>query len=1294
MLQTAIRRLCTASFIFLLAALVPFAAAQVTTTGVHGLVKDASGAVVPNVTLTLTDTATQAVKTTTSGTDGGFVFVNLLAGTYELSASLTGFQTEVLKNVVVDTGRTLDLAVELKVGATSEQVEVSAAAVQLQTTSNEIGGVINKNAIEDLPYTSRDALNFALYTPGAVSSGGSSTFNGLPNASMNITLDGMNNNSQRFKSGGTSFYEFAPARLDAMEEVTVSTSGLGADAGGQGAMQIRFTTKRGTDRYHFHVLEQMANEDFNANTYFNDLRGVHRSKTRQANYSGNMGGPLLPWVHLFKNKLFFFVNFEDLPQPGAGPIYTNVLVPAAYNGDYTYVGTDGQNHTVNVLALAKASGYPGTIDPTMSGLLNQIQTSYKSGAVFNFFPLAGYPSFQAMGWNFASDTETKYPTARVDYQIAPRVAWHGTWNMRHANTIGSPNYPEGPFPSNNAYKINTPVTTNTVDWTISPHMLNSFVFGTQGNMEYFYNPSDPHQWAQYGNREIYQPTFGTNTTYTTTTMPVLIPDNTPWKRNNPVWQWTDNFTWVKGAHTLNFGVNVLRTSFYEQSYGDAGVLKYGIGLGPNDGALSTALQNAMPSVNTSTSDISNAQALYTMLTGRLYDEWTSYNVSETNHQYQQFAPLMERYAFVSTGVWAQDSWRVTPNLTVNYGLRWELDTPIHATNGINSWPGSLWGPSNGPFQPGVLNGNTNPGFNMQNNVYGHDFINPAPNIGFAWSPEGGTGLVGRLLGHNKTVLSMAYRITYYSEGLNSISNLLCCNPGSTQSADAAAAFTAAPAGTYTVASAAAPMVTNPTSFSFPIAMSQYPTNGGISPNYANPNLVTPYVQDWNIRFQREVAKGTILSVQYIGNKATHVWHNQYMNEVNILENGFLTEFQNAQSNLAIANGLSVAQLIAQPNVTLKTKNFSNQGLAGQVPLPIFQAAFGANGSFGGALSTGQGFGNSTFITYLQQGRVGTFAGLLADTTTGLYYCRLVGANFAPCAAAGATVKTPYPMNFFQPNPFSSGTTYSLQYQDDNGNTNYNSLQIQGRKSMSHGLVVSAYYTLSHALGDVANASDQTATYQWWTLRNGRYNYGPLPTDRRHNMAVIATYDLPMGKGKWLNINNPVLNKVLGNWRVGTIDTVTSGAPVLLNGGLYTFNQWAYDGVNYGNGMTINQLLQRTSTMTSGYDPSCQCFHTNTSDIVQANGSVNPAYFSRNMTAGQIGTRQWYTGKTAFGFNMSLEKTFRITERVQLGFWAEAQNFLNHPFFAQGSMSLTATTFGNITSASGNRTILMRGYLNF
>ena len=126
---------------------------------------------------------------------------------------------------------------------------------------------------------------------------------------------------------------------------------------------------------------------------------------------------------------------------------------------------------------------------------------------------------------------------------------------RHQNIVGTPDYPGGPYPSNGAYKLNAPITTNSVDWTISPHLLNNVMFGTQGNMEYFYNPSDPHQWAQYGN---------INLSYLPLITP-LIPNKTPWFRNNPVYQLQDTLTWVKGKHTINFGGTWYNTSFHEGS---------------------------------------------------------------------------------------------------------------------------------------------------------------------------------------------------------------------------------------------------------------------------------------------------------------------------------------------------------------------------------------------------------------------------------------------------------------------------------------------------------------------------------------------------------------------------------------------------------------------------------------------------------------------------------------------------------------------------------------------------------
>jgi hypothetical protein len=299
-----------------------FASAQTSSTALRGLIKDPSGAVMPNVKLTLKDTATGIEKASESGADGAYIFPNLVGGTYQLTAEAAGFQKAVVDNVVINNGRTTDLTVDMKVGSISTTVEVTAAGVQLETTSTTISSTIKNTNIQTLPYSSRDSLYFAILMPGANSAGDTrySTFNGLPNASLNISVDGVNNNSQRFKSGGTSFYQFAPTRIDAMEEVSISTSGMDAQSAGQGAMSIQMTTKRGTDQYHFRLLEQWHNEFLNAWPYMTKEAYAYdktqfKPKTRQNYALGSVGGPALHFIPFFKNRLFFFAYFEANPQP-------------------------------------------------------------------------------------------------------------------------------------------------------------------------------------------------------------------------------------------------------------------------------------------------------------------------------------------------------------------------------------------------------------------------------------------------------------------------------------------------------------------------------------------------------------------------------------------------------------------------------------------------------------------------------------------------------------------------------------------------------------------------------------------------------------------------------------------------------------------------------------------------------------------------------------------------------------------------------------------------------------------
>lgn len=1260
-----------AMLFFLAASSIAFAQVSAGTAGrIHGVVTDSSGAVVPGAKLVAKDLSTGIETTVASEKDGNYTFLSLQPSSYQITVTLSGFQTAVYNGVLVDASRITDQPVTLQVGSVSDRVEVSGVAPVLETSSSQISTTVENKDIQDLPLSGRDTLPFATLMAGNQQigindNGRTGTFNGLPNASMNISMDGMNNNSQRFKSGGTSFFEFAPARLDAMQEVTVTTTGSGADASGDGAMQIQLVTRRGTDEYHFKVFEQFRNEDLNANSFFNNALGLPRTKLRQNDVGGNLGGPLLPFVPYFKHKLFFFVNFEATPQPSSTTQTAATLTPLAQSGVFSYIGTDGATHSVNVLQLAGSRGYQSVPDPTVASIFNTTNGALSKGVVT---PSTTDLIHETLSWNQTTNTTTYYPTARVDYQIAPKVAWHGTWNLRHSNTAGVPQYPDLSV-QGGAYKITTYVASNTMDWTIAPSVLNTASFGIQSNGEFFYQGTGYNQWAPYGNRYI---NLGLSLTS-------VVPSQTPFIRNNPVYQFRDNLSWLKGKHSLSFGMSWLHSSFYETSYGapgGGGILTDTLGINASD-PIST-LFTAANFLNIRSTDLATAGQLYATLTGRISGISGGYNVNENTKQYSPFTPVTQRFAYTTSGLYAQDSFHATPALTLNYGLRWQFTTPVRNTNGIDfiATYSNLFGPSNYALQPGILSSNQNPVLVQQSAAYSADYKQPSPNFGFAWNPKYENGWLGKLLGHG-TVIRGSYAINYYQEGMNAISNVMSGNPGSVQSQSLSPGQTGFAPGSLTVSSPTPALITNPSTFSSTIPESAFTFARSLYG--VNPNLSQPYVQNWNFGIQREITKNTVLEARYVGNKSTHMWHYYNVQETDIFHNGFLQEFQKAQTNLAINQAAGVT-------------SFVNRGLPGQTTLPIMSAAFGS--------ATSSTFTNGTFITDLQTGQAGAFAQSLA-TTVG-YYCRLVGSKFGPCASSGYTNTGAYPINFFQPNPY--GT--NAYYQDNNGNSNYNGLQLEVRKAYSNGLGFTANYTYSHTLTNVFNPSSQTAQSNTRTLANGRLDYGPSPFDIRHVFQGYWGYTLPIGKGRRFDISNRILDAVVGGWTISGIHRITSGNVIPLTSNYYPVNNFTFNsagGTALGNGgvvlngITASQLQSLFDNFSGNANRTVNFV---SSSLIGSDGRANPAILAPSTTPGSFGSFVYLHGPHVFATDLSLSKEIPITEKLHFGFQVEALNAFNHPIFSPvstvgDSINITSTTFGQTSTALiGPRNLQLRAFLQW
>jgi hypothetical protein len=1229
----------------------PMAYGQVSTTGeIRGTVTDPSGAAVPGATLNLLNEAAGTERNVTSSGDGGFVFVRVEPGTYRLTASAKGFQNASTTGLVVVTARAIDVPMKMTLGNVTETIEVQGTGVTLETSSTTIATTVSNELIQALPLNGRNILGFTLVMAGAQrgSSDRNSDFNGLPNASQNITLDGINDNSQRFKSGGTSNFVFAPLRLGAIEEVTVSTTGMGADSTGEGAMQMRFVTRRGTNQFHGSGFEQLRNDKLNANSWINDAAGLSRPILRLNEFGGNFGGPLL------KNKIFFFVNHEELRQPSQSAQNTIVLTPEAQTGVFRYSGTDGVQRTVNLLQIAGVAGFPSQIDATMASQFKRMNDALAFGSVSTSDLIRN-----RLQWNRLGGLTERYPTARADYQITPAISWTGSWNLRWRDIKPTTAWPGPSFPNQSEFISTYFIVSSGVNWSIRPNMFNEFRAGVQGNPEMF-NAREKIDEFNFSGR-LEQINFPSGF------MPLLVRNTLPSPDNNPVYNLYDNLNIVRGRHTLTMGGSLLYTSNWEANFGGGNsggvppsIPQLTIGVDSADPIASVLNAANIPSVRSS--DLPTAQALYAVLTGRLSNITNSRAVDEKTHQYQDFSPFVRREAMTTWGLYFQDSWRILPTLTLNYGMRWEFTGDNHNTNGIFSSPPEpdLIGVSSRPFTPGVLDGVQNPAIQVRPHVYGSDNVNPAPNFGFAWNPHSDQGMIGKLLGADrKLVVRGSFGLTYYQEGLLPIEWYSSQNPGLTQNLFLSPGQTGFAPGSLSLSGPLPALNTFPTSFSPPFSQSLFTFSG--TPLYSTlPNLRSPYVTNWTLGIQRQLPRSVIMEVRYVGNKGTHIWHGFNQNEVNIFENGFLKEFTNAQNNLAINQAAGVS-------------SFANLGRAGQVVLPIFDAAFGARGDKP-ALAGSQGYTNGTFVTQLLQGQAGALANALTGSG-GTYLCRMVGNSLTPCATAGYNAAGPYPINFFQSNPYASGAVTRLM--TDYSYSSYNSLQIEFRRS-AHGLSIQSSYVLSKSLGDLFIESDHSEL-DFTTLRNRGMDKGPSVFDIRHVGLAFVNYELPFGSGHRFH-GSALVNGILGGWNISSITRIQSGRPFKLTSGRSTFNQ--NDAGVILNGLTTSQLQDLIGTVPG---PNKNKSFVSPS-LVGTDGRSNPSLLAPPTTPGQLGQIIFLKGPKYFSSDMALQKEVPIYERLKLEFAVEALNVFNHPVFqvagATGSLiNITSTSFGQTTSVA-------------
>jgi hypothetical protein len=1244
---------------------------------VNVTVTDPAGALVPGAKLELKAADTNDLRTGTSQEKGTYRFVGLNIGKYALTVTKEGFGKFVVDPVEVEATRVTDVAVQLTLGTTATTVEVNSSATPvLEVSSNMIGTTLDVKQIENLPLGGRNLTQLAQLAPGY-----NGTWNGAPSVAQGNNIDGIIASPSRMKFTGNSNPSIAP-RLESIAEMTVQTDQLDVDQGfGQATMQISFITRSGSNQFHGRLYEDFRNKDLNANTWANNGRGIARAPYILNDFGGSAGGRII------KNKLFFFGSFGMSKQPGSITASNTVLTTAAQTGNFTYVTGDGKSNTVNVLGLARSfnPSLPSTINPIIASQIANINGGLGGGVV----TASPDPNINNINWLVNSPTTNYYPAGRLDYNPSDKLRFHLSFNQQRRIQPSSqqPLFPGDYFASQTAgFKSNGTTYSLGVDYSITPTIVNQFKAG------FLYNPvlQPWYQGAPLWTTSVGVTQWGLASSGTDFTLPI--------SNYYPVITLSDAVAWQKGSHQMKFGFS----GFQEHDLywnAPAGITYYNLGLAQGDPALGAftidapGLKGSLPGATTD--QAAEAQNLYATLVGRISGASGQYGLDPKTKKYLQTpgSNYNLNELLRSWGLYAQDSWHLRAGLTINLGLRWDFTGDNHDLTGAyhNAQPQDIYGPSGvgNLFKPGQLGGDMNPNITARAHAYSGWNVSPQPQVGIAWRPDYKSGLGGKLLGQG-TVVRGGFSVRRYTEpqqyfwnqatnygslyyqqyylNPNTSGQPGTFAPGSLVLGNQLPAFGYSPASKY---EEVAPL-------------SEYTFTSlnylGNVVNGMNPKIAQPYTESWNIGIQHELGQSRVLEVRYNGNRSRNQWLSKNINEVNIFENGFLTQFKTAQTNLKInqQNGIN---------------SFANNGFAGQGATPIFNAAFAGEpkGATGVPL---QDYGDSSMITYLNTGQAGALASVLSGINGNApYFCNLVGSSFAPCVTnAGYTgAGAGYPINFFQANPFSAGAP--IQYMDADGYSNYHALQVDLRQRQWHGLEFDANYTWSHTLG-LATPNDWTAASSQFTLRDLRMSYGPTLYDLRHVVHASVTADLPFGKGRhWLN-HAGVVNNVLGGWTIGNILTIQSGTPRAVTGGNLTVNDYGDGGVLL-NGITARDLQNSVGVH---YVPSANGAFVDLIDpkymVRVTGGGANPNYATVNNNAGIFGQsfylrspRQWFN-------DTSVSKIFPITERVRFSFQMEMLNVFNHPNFGWRNTAILSSSFGTGSPNGTPRNIEFRGNIEF
>lgn len=1255
------------------------ASAQTSSTGaVSGRVVDSRGDAVAGAEVVLRNAATGLSRRQLTNGAGQYVFSPVTPGDYGLSVRMRGFRQASVSGLRVEVMKSYGLDVRLEVGDVSETVNVVAGVVaELQKTDATIGGVVPSKSLLYLPSLGRDSVEFLTLQAGTIpeagdadngSRGGEVT--GARTDQSTFTLDGIDV-TENSTGGGAGFRTMIPVPVDSVEEFRVGVTNPNASFGRASGGQVALVGRRGSNEFHGALYWYHQDDGLDANSWTNNRAGIPRGESKDNRYGFRVGGPAR------RDRAFFFVNYEGRNFSRLFDVVRIVPTDTLRRGVVRLLDNAGRIVSYDLATSTLcAAGNNSRCDPRRLGLSPSV------AALWSLLPQGNDPSsgdgLNTIGWRSTAVAPLKsdYSVARFDYIITPSWSFNASATYsRRLSTLGGANGQLQQLDIRGGQAVFTgqsPLRGQNVTLgltgSLTPTFSSSLKLGWTRDRQSSDNVSPsivanllavPGTQTAGGGVAL---NIGGGSLDQLVSEPIDVDNQRARSQvnDNQSFQFVYDGAWTRGTHFTQFGLDtrrvITRHVRNDKVTGSLASLVANVFRGSNIliPATSRPPTCATPGQTNClrASDVGQWDTLFASVTGMI-DTVSVLSVRDAALNPLPFGtPIVADATHNDYDFYFQDRWQARPALTLSLGLSYGWQRPPTDRTGrqtrmINAETGEPLTYDNyiRARRQAALRGEIyNPRIAFQpvgssGELFKTDWNNLAPRVAVAWNPSFKGGLPGRLFGDRRTVLRGGFAILY--DRINTFESVIipalgvgfsqtlslrapACNATGTGGAGCSHTGTA-PSSVFRVGVDGTIPLPALTALSAPFVPAQ-PFGETLS-FQVDPDFKVGENYSFDVTVQRELPRGFVLELGWIGRLGRKLPASVNFNSAPFFQLDPQSGQTFAQAFDAVAQSLRAGATAA--------------GVPAQ---PWFQ-----HNMPGGTARVVTG-NEANFIN-----------GNVSNVFQTIDLTRL---------ASGLT-------------PFDNLQTQTAFVRTSIGRSNYNALVLLLRKRLSRDLTLDLNYTFSKSLDQTSVTQNSTNALQ--SAFAPDFDYGPSDFDRTHNFNAYFLYDLPVGRGRWLDAGRG-FNKLVGGWSLAGIFRAASGLPLVVSQGVSALGGGATLAVLSGaipvsdpGGLAagLNRGVAGSNNVGTNGNPSTGGSGINLfGDPEAAFNSFRRILISQD---GRSGRSNPLRGFGMWDLDISLGKTTRLRENLAARFTLDFFNVFNHPLFSNPTLDLTNPRgFGVVT----------------